>query len=334
MASDLSSAELAYRKEIRRLKRELEKERRVNQDLAGVRKSKAAVHKVRAFKGKGSKPPVVSVALASDLHIDEIVDPGKVNHRNEHSPDIAEEKLDAYWNHVVRLVEKEQAQAQINRHVQWLGGDFFSGHIHEDLIESTAFTPLESMLWLIPRLKAGLKYLRDNLDVPEIIIVWSFGNHGRDGKRPRVSTAAEHNYEWLLGHIIKGEIENEGWGESFRFIVESGYHTYLDIGGYTIRFHHGDWIRFAGGRGGLSLPMRNAQDGWNSFMHADLDVMGHWHQSIDMPHFVCNGSLVGYNPYSIKIKCPFELPQQGFFLVDLERRMKTGYFPVHVTKRP
>jgi hypothetical protein len=58
---------------------------------------------------------------------------------------------------------------------------------------------------------------------------------------------------------------------------------------------------------------------WNKGIRADLDVFGHWHQSQQNPKWICNGSLIGYNAYSVAIKAPYEPPSQTFFLMDKER---------------
>ena len=43
-----------------------------------------------------------------------------------------------------------------------------------------------------------------------------------------------------------------------------------------------------------------------------------------------NGSLIGFNAYALSIKARFEPPQQAFFLIDAERKRKTGAFPIFV----
>ena len=65
--------------------------------------------------------------------------------------------------------------------------------------------------------------------------------------------------------------------------------------------------------------MRKAINGWNTFKHADLTVIGHYHQLRDFGDSVVNGSLVGYDSFALSIKARFEPPRQGFFLIDSER---------------
>jgi hypothetical protein len=266
--------------------------------------------------------------MASDLHVEEIVDPLTVNGKNQHNLEIAEEKLHRYWRNVVRLVKKEQVEADIQTHIAWIGGDLFTGHIHEEFPETTELTPTQAVLWLRPRIRDGIRFLRDELDVPEILVPWNHGNHGRTTMKPRVSTAADHSYEYMLGQIIAEDLKGD---DGIKVLVANGYHQYVDCHDFMIRFSHGDWLQYGGGVGGLSIPLNKAIDNWNKSQFANLDVLGHWHQLLDLQYAVVNGSLIGWSAYSLKIKARFEPPRQGFFLVDLERKEKTGFFPVHVT---
>jgi len=266
--------------------------------------------------------------MLSDLHVEERVDKRKVNGLNEHNLAIAGDKLERAFLSIAKLVKKEQREADIRTLVLWLGGDLFSGHIHEDLVEVCELTPSQAIIWLRERILAGIRYLLAELDVERLLIVCSYGNHGRSTLKSRVSTLAEHSWEWLLYQVLQSDLAAE---KRVHFEIAAGYITYVDLGGFTIRFHHGDYIGYQGGVGGITIPLRKAVDAWNVGQHADLDVIGHWHQRISLEWVEVNGSLIGFAPFSIRVKARLEPPQQSFFLVDLERRRKTGSFPVFVT---
>ena len=282
---------------------------------------------LRLPKSKGAKPRCVSVSVLSDTHVEEIVEPEKVNGLNEHNIDIAEEKLHRFWRNVISLYKKEAPHVQIERHIMAIIGDLYSGDIHDDLIESTAFGPIEAVLWLLPRIREGIRKVRAEIDAPELLVVWKYGNHSRNTHLPRVSTAAEHSYEWLLGRILEDEMAGD---TGIRFQVEKSYHSYVDCGGFVIRFHHGDWTAYNGGVGGISIPLNKAINEWNKSRWAHLDVIGHWHHAMNLRNLIVNGGLIGFSPYSIRVKAAFEPPSQTFFLVDMDRREKTVYAPVHV----
>ena len=97
-----------------------------------------------------------------------------------------------------------------------------------------------------------------------------------------------------------------------------------------LRFHHGDAIRYEGGVGGLTIPANKAIAQSNKSRTAYLDIFGHYHQMLDGGKFVSNGSLIGYNPYAIRIKASYEEPKQVFFLMERDKG-KTAVYPIFVS---
>jgi hypothetical protein len=114
-----------------------------------------------------------------------------------------------------------------------------------------------------------------------------------------------------------------------QFQIADGYHLYTQLFGRWIRWHHGDSIRYQGGIGGLTIPVRKAISEWNKGRRADLDVFGHWHTSHMDRDFISNGSAVGYSPYAVRIKAPFESPAQTLAVFE-SKRWLTSYRPVYV----
>jgi hypothetical protein len=104
-----------------------------------------------------------------------------------------------------------------------------------------------------------------------------------------------------------------------KFIIPESYLAYVQVYDQVLRFHHGDGIKYHGGVGGITIPLNKAIAQWNKAKHANLDVIGHWHQLRDVGNYVCNGSMIGYNAYALSIKADFEKPRQAFFLMDRDR---------------
>ena len=111
--------------------------------------------------------------------------------------------------------------------------------------------------------------------------------------------------------------------------IAEGYFCYLDVYNLTLRFHHGQNIRYAGGVGGIHIPLNKAIAQWDKFKRADLDVLAHWHTRQSTNKYVINSSLIGYNPFAIKIKAEFEKPCQTFFLLH-PKKGKTVEAPIFV----
>jgi hypothetical protein len=111
------------------------------------------------------------------------------------------------------------------------------------------------------------------------------------------------------------------------FLVAMGYHSYVELYGKTIRFHHGHAINYGGGVGGITIPVKKAIANWQRGRKADLDCFGHFHQFMDGGTFIANGSMIGYNAFALQIKAEFEKPKQAFFLWD-KTRGKTVTAPI------
>jgi hypothetical protein len=116
-----------------------------------------------------------------------------------------------------------------------------------------------------------------------------------------------------------------------KFVLQEGYFVYLDVYGFTLRFHHGHNMRYQGGVGGISIPVNKAINEWNKSRRADIEIFGHWHQKLDGGNYVCNGSLIGYNAFALSIKAACEKPSQTFFLLD-KNEGKTIVAPIFLNR--
>jgi hypothetical protein len=267
------------------------------------------------------KEEAIAVAVASDWHVEETVDPATVNNLNSFSLTIAERRIESFFRNVVRLTEIQRHGSKIDTLVLALLGDLMTGYIHEELRETNGLSPTETVLWLNEKVGAGLKLLEKHFE--RIVIPCSFGNHGRNTIKPRHATGARNSYEWMLYQILRKQFPQFEWQ------IANGYHNYVGVNGKVIRFHHGDGLKYQGGVGGLTIPVEKAIAQWNRGMVADLDVFGHWHQSQQNPKWISNSSLIGHNAYAIAIKAGFEVPSQTYFLMD-KKHGRTITAPVFV----
>ena len=217
---------------------------------------------------------------------------------------------------------------QINDIVLWLGGDFISGYIHEELLESNYLTPIEATMFVMDALSSGINYILKNTKC-RLTIPTSVGNHSRNSEKRKISTENKNSYEYLMYHMMRRQFAEN---DRVNFIIEDGYLTYVDIYDYKIRFHHGHALNYGGGVGGVTIPVAKAISQWDKETKAYLDVFGHFHtlmMDTGTSKFVLNGSLVGYSPFAVRIKAPYEPPKQAFFLID-KHRGKTISAPIFV----
>ncbi len=145
-------------------------------------------------------------------------------------------------------------------------------------------------------------------------------------KKSRIQTLEKHSLEWLLYRFMAWHYRNE---PRVQFNLTPGYHTIVDVYGLKIRAHHGDWLGYSGGIGGLGIPLRKAINQWNKALPVQLDVIGHWHwYTSSIGECIVNGSGIGYSPFSIKIKGDYEPAQQAFFTISEKYRRLTLRAPI------
>ena len=264
--------------------------------------------------------------LASDWHVEEVVDPKTVNGRNRYNPDIARARSVRFFQNATRLIDHGRTGATISDGVLWLGGDLITGYIHEELVETNAMSPTEAIIFCQELIVAGIDHLLAHANLERLVVPCSYGNHGRTTDRRRISSAARNSFEWLMYRSLARHYASE---KRVEFLIADGAHLYLPIYGQTLRFTHGDDVRYQGGVGGLTIPLRKACDSWDHFRPAELTCIGHWHELRDHGFCVANGSLIGFNAYALSIKARFEPPRQAFFLLDAERG-KTLVAPIWV----
>lgn len=267
----------------------------------------------------------VAFLIASDWHVEELVDPTTINGLNEFNLEICEKRIKKFFQNGVNLINKSKVFNQIDTVVLGVLGDIISGYIHDELIESNECSPTEAIIFADKMITAGIYYILENTDVKKILVPCCFGNHGRTNVKKKISTSYKNSFEWLMYQNMKDRFEDH---EKVEFIVENGIHVYLNVfDSYVVRFHHGDSMRYGGGVGGLTIPVNKSINQWNKIKHAYLDVFGHFHQLKDNGNFIVNGSLVGYNAFALSIKADYEEPKQAFFLID-EEYGKTLVHPI------
>ena len=255
------------------------------------------------------------IIVLSDWHVEETVDPSTVNDLNEFSLEIADRRIQRLFQKLLLLTNIWRNHTKVDTLVMALLGDLITGYIHEELQENNALSPTEAILWVQRRLVGAIQMLLNEGGFQRILIPCCIGNHGRTTLKPRVATAYRNNYEWLMYHNLAMLFETMG-EKRVQFKIENGYHNYISVYGRTVRFHHGDAFKYQEGIGGITIPVNKGILRWNKSRNAWLDIFGHWHQGKDDGAWICNGSLVGYNPYAIKIKAPYEPPSQTLVFVE------------------
>lgn len=258
-----------------------------------------------------------AVAMASDWHVEEVVDPMTIEGRNAYDLDVAEARAHRFFEGVVWMLDFSGGAFKIRDLILWLGGDLISGYIHDELVEGNALSPTMATRFARQLIVWGINYLLAECEGIETIhVLCNHGNHGRTTEKRRIQTAADNSYEHMMYHFLADDFRDN---PRVKFTIARGAHLYYPVYDLMTRWHHGDDVRYQGGVGGIDIPLNKAMASWESFKHADITNIGHFHQYRSLQDKTVNGSLVGYNPYALSVKAQFEPPQQAFYLIDSKR---------------
>lgn len=285
--------------------------------------------KLRArTRKRGGKLPASFVSLASDWHTCEIVSNRQTGGLNEHSMEIGHERAWNWARRVVTMCKREQETCDIESFVLWLGGDFMvNDSMHYKSERSSIQSPTQEARICRDLLGQIITYFRAELDVPRIVIPTSWGNHDRSTMKMVPGHGGDYS------HIQEVYRDLQSWfspDKSIDFRIAESEWEVCDVHGYKLLFHHGHYVRYGGGVGGLSIPLMKTVAIQRNDYDFDSLCIGHYHQRGIYQGGVAftNGSLVGPNGYSMDNKFPSERPAQVSFLIDLERQEISNYYSI------
>lgn len=301
---------------------ELQQLRREQDAFMSIASSEKTTHVIEPFRSH-EKSEATAIVLASDWHVEEEVKRAKTSGLNRYNLDIAKARADQFFSRAVKMIQKEQQDIPIREMVLFLGGDFITGNIHEELPLSCLLEPMDAIDFAEELIASGMQFILAHTKL-KVTVVCSVGNHSRITEKTYISAEQGHSLETFMYRSLRKRFVGE---KRITFVIGEGYHTYIDVYGRKLRFHHGHGIRYQGGVGGLTIPVNKAISQWNKAVPAFLDCFGHYHTSMSLSNFVSNGSLIGYNAFALSIKADFERPQQSMFLVD-KTRGKTVSIPL------
>lgn len=262
--------------------------------------------------GKDAKQRrAIPVLLVSDLHVEETV---SKEHAGGYTLAIAESRLQRLAKNFTWFVNDARFDARSA--LIWIGGDTFSGAIHEELAENNALSTVQAVLWVQEKLETLLRSIANaSPQLKTIRVVCNDGNHGRLTKKIRHETRSKNSIEWMMYQNLAMRLGND---PRFEFQIADGAWAFAQVFDYTLAFHHGDSFRGGMGVGGISIPILRgvARMFQNRKIH-HVNV-GHFHQYTSLANVTINGSLIGPNAYSESLHVAPERPQQAAYWVDAE----------------
>lgn len=270
--------------------------------------------------------------MLTDPHLGEVVEPVEVEYLNAYNDEIAERRLRQFAQGAIRLARDYTGGVEYDGAVLFMGGDIFSGDIHDELLETNEETTYAGVIhWLDP-LRAVIDTLADHFGRLHIAAV--VGNHGRRTRKPRAKRRAQDNVEWLFYRVLERDTRKD---RRITWQVSDSADCLVPVYSHRFLLTHGDQFRGGSGIAGAFSPLmlgqhRKVRRAMSSGRPFDTMVLGHWHQYLNLPGLIVGGTLKGYDEYAFLGNFGYEPPQQAFWVATPERGV-TLTAPIYVSDR-
>lgn len=343
LADDLTPEEAAANQADRRRIKTLETEARARDaELADLRQQldfTTAIDTAKIRPPRWLQPPkakagkrAIACALLTDTHFQEIVRPAEIDWLNAYDDAIAEKRLREFTSNTVKLGRDYLAGVDYDGFTLMWGGDIFTGTIHDELNETNSQPLYAAVVDWIESLLAMEYELADFYG--QVHNEVTYGNHGRDSKKPRAKGRAQHNIEWLLYRILERETRGD---KRITWHIPDSADTTFSIYSTKFTLTHGDQFRGGSGIAGALSPLllgshRKTRRAMATGRPYDVLVMGHFHQYLTLPGLIVGGTMKGMDEYAYLGNFGYEPPQQAFWLTTPERGI-TVHAPIHVLDR-
>ena len=261
------------------------------------------------------------VAMLSDTHFDEVVNPDEMEGLNAYNRTIAKLRLEKWAKNVVKMARHYLAGMKYDGLVLILGGDIFSGDIHEELKDTNEATMLESCLYWSEQIAGAIDLLTEEFGRVQVVSV--VGNHGRMSRKPRMKQRVVTNFDWLLAKMVERYFADD---KRVSFVIPTSPDAWIRIYEHGHLITHGDQVHGGGGIGGIYPPiMRMRAKKEHKYLQTGQNFrtlwLGHWHSYLSTPHLIINGSLKGWDEFAAIMGFGFEPPQQALAIVTPERNI-------------
>lgn len=281
---------------------------------------------------KGALHRGIPTIMVSDLHLDEVVNPDEVEGVNEYNREIAVRRLRRVLAGSISVCREHFSGLRYEGFTLILGGDIFSGSIHEELEITNEDTVIGSLDFWLDHLAAFVSGILEAFG--RVHVVGVVGNHGRNTRKPRAKLRVRDNFDWLLYRQIARYFKNDS---HITFQIPESADADVRIYDTSYRVTHGDQFRGGSGISGMMAPLmlghsRKSQRQMALNKPYDWMVMGHWHTYWTGRGLIVNGSMKGYDEFAYVQNYTYEPPQQALWITVPERIGPT--FPAPIFAEP
>lgn len=279
-------------------------------------KSPAWLHDRRKFSYHHGIPTL----FLSDIHYGEVVHPHEVFGCNEFNSRICVERVRRVIDATIHLTHGILRRPQFPGIVLALGGDNINGALRDEALASNDKPIFRQAIDVADLLHSSIQKL---LKVyKRVRVIGVPGNHGRGTMKPWAGFYAETNLDWLVYQMLERFFANEVKSGAITFLTPPARDVTYAVAGRRFRLTHGDQFR-----GGDSIigPLGPVTRGDNKKRtmaltlptvaeEYDTLLVGHFHRLYHHDNLIMNGSIIGFNAYSLQNNFSFEYPKQSLFL--------------------
>lgn len=259
--------------------------------------------------------------LLTDTHFDELVDPAEMHGVNAYNREIAEMRLERWCRSSINLARNYLSGVTYDGVCLMLGGDIFSGNIHEELRITNRATLFASFdHWLDP-MESAIELLAREFG--RVHIAGVPGNHGRMTRKPIAKQRAADNLDWLFYKMLRRGMKRDDritWDIPFASDIQ------VKVYNTTYYLEHGDNFKGGSGISGALAPLMLGSHRVGKQQQAagtpyDYMVIGHWHQHkfLEEEGIIAGSSLKGYDEYAkVILKAVPRPPSQALWITTPE----------------
>ena len=270
----------------------------------------------------------VPTLLISDWHWGESVSPDEIAGANEFDLQIAHDRAKRMVERTIDMLFGRLNNPSYDGLVLAIAGDMVCGTIHEELI-SNSIPIMPQVLSLYDALIGVIDALLQHFD--SLFIPCVTGNHGRTTRKPVAKDRTATNYDWLTYQLLERRYRTD---KRVVFNVPDGPDCHYRIYNQRYLLTHGDQFRGGDGLIGPLGPITRGahkKASRNAALDLDFDTMvcGHFHQLMQLPSLIVNGSLKGYDEYAFAGNFRWERPAQGLWITHPEEGI-TFQMPIYL----
>jgi hypothetical protein len=276
--------------------------------------------------------PGIACAMLTDTHFDEVVRPEEMAGYNAYDRHIAELRLRRWADKTIALARDRVKSTEWQGLTVFVGGDIFSGTIHDELVETNADTLYGSVVHWLEHVEAAIGLLADYFEKVHVAV--TIGNHGRRTLKPRAKMRVRDNIEWLFWRVVERDFRSN---KRVSWTIPEAMDTFVEIYSTRYQLTHGDQFKGGSGISGVLTPLmlgnyRKSRKALAMGTPYECLVLGHFHQYLTVPGIIMGGCAKGYDEFASSLNVIPEPPTLAFWITDPEWGV-TLHAPIHIGDR-